>query len=252
LFDNKEENYRRLPRPDEWKPSPDAAYLYYCSNETIGGVQFPSDPDAGPAGAGAPPLVCDASSDFLSRPLDMARYGLIYACAQKNLGPAGVTVVIVRDDLLGRVPEGLHTMLDYRSYAKEESRANTPPVFAVYVVLLVTRWLLDEIGGLAKMQTINRQKAQMIYDLLDKYPELYQGHADRDSRSMMNVTFRLPSEEATARFVKEAAARRLCELKGHRSVGGIRASIYNAMPMDGVEALRDFMVEFAQRGKGAT
>jgi phosphoserine aminotransferase len=245
LFDNKDENYRRLPRPDELKPNADAAYLYYCSNETIQGVQFPTEPDS----SGRVPLICDASSDFLSRPLDMPRYGLVYACAQKNLGPAGVTVVIVHNDMLERVPEGLHSMLDYRSYAKEDSRANTPPVFAVYVVLLVTRWLLDDIGGLAKMQAINRQKAQMLYDLLDKYPDLYQGHAARDSRSLMNVTFRLPSEEATSQFVKEAAARRLCELKGHRSVGGIRASIYNAMPMEGVGALRDFMLDFAKRAK---
>ena len=244
LFDNKDENYRRLPRPDELKPSPDAAYLYYCSNETIQGVQFPSEPKISDA-----PLICDASSDFLCRPLDVECYGLLYACAQKNLGPAGVTVVIVRNDLLQRVPDGLHTRLDYRSYAKEESRANTPPVFAVYVVLLVTRWLLNEIGGLAKMQALNEQKSQMLYELLDKYPELYQGHAACDCRSLMNVTFRLPSDEATDQFVKDAAARRLCELKGHRSVGGIRASIYNAMPLEGVEALRDFMVEFAKRGK---
>jgi phosphoserine aminotransferase len=243
-FDNNDENYRRLPRPDELRPSADAAYLYYCSNETIQGVQFPREPDAGRA-----PLICDASSDFLSRPLDMARYGVIYACAQKNLGPAGVTIVIVRNDLLERVPDGLHSMLDYRSYAKEDSRANTPPVFAVYVVLLVTRWLLDDIGGLEKMHALNRQKAQMLYELLDKHPDFYQGHAQRDCRSLMNVTFRLPSEEATSQFVKEAAARRLCELKGHRSVGGIRTSIYNAMPMEGVEALRDFMVEYAKRAR---
>jgi len=243
LFDNKDENYRRLPRPDELKSSADAAYLYYCSNETIQGVQFAAEPRADV------PLVCDASSDFLCRPLDMSRYGVLFACAQKNLGPAGVTVVIVRNDLLERVPEGLHSMLDYRTYAKENSLANTPPVFAVYVVMLVTRWLLDDIGGLAKMYALNRQKSGMLYGLLDKYPDLYQGHAQRDCRSLMNVTFRLPSEEATAQFVKEAAAWRLCELKGHRSVGGIRASIYNAMPIEGVEALRDFMIDFAKRSK---
>jgi phosphoserine aminotransferase len=258
VFDNKDENYRRLPRPDELKLNPDAAYLYYCSNETIQGVQFPGEPGSSgvgilPAGQAGSlphvPLVCDASSDFLCRPLDMARYGVLYACAQKNLGPAGITVVIVRNDMLQRVPDGLHSMLDYRVYAKEDSRANTPPVFAVYMVMLVTRWLLNDIGGLAKMEALNRQKSQMLYELLDKYPDLYQGHAERDCRSLMNVTFRLPSEEATNQFVKEATARRLCELKGHRSVGGIRASIYNAMPVEGVEALRDFMVEFAKRGK---
>ena len=248
-FDNQDENYRRIPRDEELHLSADAAYVYFCSNETIGGVQFATEPAAAPATD--VPLVCDASSDFLSHPIDANRYGLIFACAQKNLGPAGVTIVIVRDDLLDRVPEGLHTMLDYREYHRQQSLANTPPVFAVYVTMLVTRWLLDEIGGLAKMDAINRTKSGMLYDLLDKYPQLYQGHAASDSRSRMNVTFRLPSDDATARFLAEAAERRLHNLKGHRSVGGIRASIYNAMPCAGVEALRDFMVAFAKRERGA-
>jgi phosphoserine aminotransferase len=242
-FDNKAENYRRLPRPEELKLSSGAAYVYYTSNETIQGVQFPREPQTDA------PLVCDASSDFLSRPVDIARYGLIYACAQKNLGPAGVTVVVVRDDMLKRVPDGLHTMLDYRVYAKENSLANTPPVFAVYMAMLVTRWLLEEVGGLTKMSEINRQKASLLYELLDEYSDLYQGHAAREARSQMNVTFRLPSEELTEAFCREAAQQKLTNLKGHRSVGGVRASIYNAMPMAGAQALREFMMAFAKKTK---
>jgi phosphoserine aminotransferase len=246
-FDNKPENYRRLPGREELKLTPGAAYVYFCSNETIQGVQFPREPETSDV-----PLVCDASSDFLSRPVDIRRYGVLYACAQKNLGPAGVTVAIVRDDLLERVPDGLHTMLDYRVYAKEKSLANTPPVFAVYVVQLVTRWLLDEMGGLKKMAETNRQKAHMLYEVLDQYPDLYQGHAAREARSQMNVTFRLPSEELTKRFCSEAAQRKLMYLEGHRSVGGVRASLYNAMPTEGVETLREHMLSFAKKaGAGA-
>lgn len=242
LFDGKSEKYRRLPRPEEMRCSPEAAYVYICSNETIQGVQFAEEPDT----AGAP-LVCDASSDFLCRPVDMRRYGLIYACAQKNLGPAGVTVVIIRNDLLQRTADGLHSMLDYRQHAAEQSLLNTPPVFACYVVMLVTEWLLHDVGGLPAMHQRNRTKAQMLYEVLDRYPELYQGHAEPASRSIMNVTFRLPNDELTRQFVEEAAEHDLCELKGHRSVGGIRASIYNAMPMEGVEKLREFMLAFARK-----
>ncbi|MBI1900700.1 MAG: 3-phosphoserine/phosphohydroxythreonine transaminase [Planctomycetia bacterium] len=241
-FDNKAENYRRLPHRDELKLSPDAAYVHITSNETIQGVQYQVDPEWGAA-----PVVCDASSDFLCRPIHLRPYGMIYACAQKNLGPAGVTVVLVRSDLLERVPQGLHSMLDYRLYAKEKSLANTPPVFACYIVLLVTRWLLHDVGGLAHMHERNRKKAALLYEVVDRFPDLYQGHADPACRSLMNVTFRLPSDEHATRFVQEAAKRSLCELKGHRSVGGIRASIYNAMPIEGVEALREFMLDFARR-----
>ena len=239
-FDKRDEDYRRLPRPGEARYSADPAYVHYTSNETIQGVQFPREPET------AAPLVCDASSDFLCRPLDVARYGLIFACAQKNAGPAGVTVVIVRQDFLERIPSGLHTMLDYREYAKQNSLANTPPVFAIYICLLITRWLKDQIGGLAKMEAINREKASRLYQVLDDHPEIYQGHAAADSRSLMNVTFRLPDEELTNRFLSGAAERQLMELKGHRSVGGIRASIYNAMPHEGVERLREWMLEFAK------
>ncbi len=241
-FDNKAENYCRLPAPDEIDLSDDPAYVYFTSNETIQGVQFKTEPDAGSA-----PLVCDASSDFLWRPTDVSRYGLLYACAQKNLGPAGITIVIIRDDLLERIPEGLHTMLDYQVYAKEKSLANTPPVFAIYIVMLVTRWLLNDCGGLAGIERQNRAKAQMLYEVVDQHADFYQGHAQPDSRSVMNVTFRLPSDELTAQFVTAAAERGLRELKGHRSVGGVRASIYNAMPVEGVERLRDFMLDFAKQ-----
>lgn len=241
-FDGKATNFDRLPKPGELQLDPQAAYVHFTSNETIQGVQFLEEPEVGGV-----PLVCDASSDFLCRPLPIERYGLIYACAQKNAGPAGVTTVIVRDDLLERAPANLPSMLDYRTYVKEKLMPNTPPVFAIYIVLLVTRWLLDDVGGLTKMLEHNRRKAKLLYDAVDATPEMYRGHAQRSDRSLMNVTFRLPDDETQARFLKEAQARGLAELKGHRSVGGIRASIYNAMPLAGVELLAGFMREFAQQ-----
>jgi phosphoserine aminotransferase len=242
VWDGKSHNYSYLPADDELKYSPDPAYVHITSNETIQGVEFPSEPDTGSI-----PLVCDASSNFLSRPVQMDRYGLIYACAQKNAGIAGVTVVIVRDDLLQSTPKGLPSMLDYRLQAASDSLYNTPPVFAIYVLLLVARWLKNEIGGLEKMAQLNRRKAKILYDALDKHPEFYRGHARSDCRSMMNATWRLPSEELEAEFIKQAKTRGLVDLKGHRSVGGIRASIYNAMPQEGVAALGDFMLEFCQQ-----
>jgi phosphoserine aminotransferase len=212
------------------------------ANETIQGIEFRDEPDTGGV-----PLVCDASSNFLSRPVNVARYGLIYACAQKNAGIAGVTVAIIREDLLERVPKDLPSMLDFRLQVENDSHYNTPPVFAVYVLLLVARWLKHDVGGLAKMAAINRDKARLLYDVLDAHPEFYRGHARPDSRSQMNVTWRLPSEELEGTFVREANQRGLVDLKGHRSVGGIRASVYNAMPKQGVEALRDFMLEFRKQ-----
>jgi phosphoserine aminotransferase len=240
-YNGKPHNFDRLPKPEELELDRDARYVHITSNETIQGVQYQAEPDTGDV-----PLVADASSDFLYRPLDIKRYGLIYACAQKNAGPAGVTIVILRDDLLAQIGDGLPTMLDYRSFVKEKSLINTPPVFAVYLVLLVTRWLLNEVGGLAAMHEINRRKAKLLYDVLDESRGFYRGHAQPDSRSLMNVTFRLPDDETQNEFLKQAKARGLVELKGHRSVGGIRASIYNAMPIEGVEKLRDFMREFAK------
>lgn len=236
-----EQGFDRVPRTDEWRASPDAAYLHLTSNETIEGVEWSEMPQA----PDDVPLVADVSSNFLSRPLDVSRFGLLYAGAQKNAGPAGVAIVIVREDLLTRVPSGLPTMLDYRTYVEHDSLYNTPAVFAIYIVTLVTRWLRDEVGGLAEQERRNRAKAALLYDAIDDNDGFYSGHADRGSRSLMNVTFRLPSDELDARFVAEAASRGLVELKGHRTVGGIRASIYNAMTIDGVEALAGFMRGFA-------
>jgi len=240
-YDGKPHAFDRLPRPGQFEIDPQAAYAYFTSNETIQGVQFLDEPDAGGV-----PLVCDASSDFLCRPLPIERYGLIYACAQKNAGPAGVTIVIVRDDLLAGIHDGLPPMLDYRTYVKENSLQNTPPVFAIYLVSLITRWLLNDVGGLAKMLELNRRKANLLYDAVDAGAGFYRGHAQPDSRSLMNVTFRLPDDESQARFLQGAKERGLVELKGHRSVGGIRASIYNAIPLEGVQVLADFMREFAK------
>lgn len=241
-YNSKAHQFDRLPEAGQLELDPKARYVHLTSNETIQGVQFQSEPDVG-----AVPLVADASSDFLYRPLDMPRYGLIYACAQKNAGPAGVTIVILRDDVLSQIGDGLPTMLDYRAFVKENSLLNTPPVFGVYIVLLVTRWLLNDVGGLAAMHELNRHKAALLYEAIDESGGFYQGHAQAAARSLMNVTFRLPDDATQKQFVAQAEARSLVDLKGHRSVGGIRASIYNAMPIEGVEKLRDFMREFAKR-----
>jgi phosphoserine aminotransferase len=222
---------------------PAADYVHVTANETIQGVEYPDTP----ALPDEVILATDASSDFLSRPVDVSRYGVLFAGAQKNAGPAGVTIVIVRDDVLERVSDGVPTMLDYRTYAEHGSLYNTPPVFAVYVVMLVTRWLRDEIGGLDAMATINEAKARLLYEAIDGYPDVYAGHAEPAARSRMNVTFRLPNADAEAAFLGGAAEEGMLELRGHRSVGGIRASIYNAMPVDGVERLADFMRRFAER-----
>jgi phosphoserine aminotransferase len=240
-WDGKESGYARLPTRDEIRLSENPAYVHITSNETIQGVQWHEEPDADGAA-----LVCDSSSDFLSRPIPVGRYGLIYACAQKNAGIAGVTVVIIRKDLLERSTDALPAMLDYRTFAANGSRPNTPPVFAIYILGLVCRWLLSEMGGLDAMREHNRQKAKMLYDVLDASGGFYRGHAAPACRSDMNVTFRLPSEALEQSFVQEAARRGLSDLKGHRSVGGIRASIYNAMPLAGVESLRTFMHEFRE------
>jgi phosphoserine aminotransferase len=238
-WDGASTNYDRLPAAGEIHLSESPAYVHVTSNETIQGVQWKHDPDVGDA-----PLVCDCSSDFLSRPIDVAKHGLIYACAQKNAGIAGVTAVIIRKDLLERSRDDLPTMLDYRTHVKNGSRPNTPPVFAVYILGLVCRWIRDSVGGLESMARHNRAKAKLIYDVLDTSGGFYTGHAKPECRSEMNVTFRLPDEATEKEFVKGATARGLVDLKGHRSVGGIRASIYNAMPVEGVEALRDYMLEF--------
>lgn len=242
VWNGKSENFTRVPRPEEVSVDPNAAYVHFTSNETIQGVEFPTEPEVGSV-----PLVCDASSDFLSRPIPIERYALIYAGAQKNAGPAGVTIVILRNDLLERVPQNLPAMLSYRVHAENKSLYNTPPVFAVYMVMLVTRWLRDTIGGLAKMEQLNRQKAHLLYEVIDRSEGFYRGHAHPEYRSMMNVTWRLPSEALEKEFLQQAQANGLYELKGHRSVGGCRASIYNAVPLEAVQALREFMLEFMRK-----
>ena len=238
-WNGKDEGFNRLPQQDELKLNPKAAYCHFTSNETIEGVEFFEEPETGDV-----PLVCDASSDILSRPLPIEKYGLIYAGAQKNIGPAGVALVIIRDDLLAQVPEGLPSMLDYKLTAENDSLYNTPPCFAIYMVKLVTQWLLDQVGGLEEIASLNKKKARLLYTMIDGSGGFYRGHAQKEARSVMNVTWRLPSEDLEQQFVKEATQANLHGLKGHRSVGGIRASIYNAMPIEGVEVLVDFMTEF--------
>lgn len=241
VWDGKASNYDRLPQASDMTMDPDAAYVYYTSNETIQGVQFREEPETGGV-----PLICDASSDFLCRPLPMAKYGLLYACAQKNAGPAGVTVAIIRKDLLDRGADDLPGYCNYRLHAENDSRFNTPPTFGIYLMGLVAKWLANEVGGLEAMEQVNQRKAALLYDVVDA-DDFYSGHAQPECRSTMNVTFRLPDDTLQAKFIEQAAEHRLCSLKGHRSVGGIRASIYNAMPVEGVETLRDFMVDFRRQ-----
>jgi phosphoserine aminotransferase len=232
--------FTRVPSRDEMSLDPHAAYVHMTSNETIEGVQWKHEPVVGDV-----PLVCDSSSDILSRPIDVAKYGVIYAGAQKNMGPSGVTLVILRDDLLQRIPENLPTMLDYGIHVENKSLYNTPNTWGIYILSLVCKWLQQK-GGLTGMGRENDEKAQLVYDAIDA-TDFYRGHADADCRSTMNVTYRLPSEELEKKFVSEATAQGLDGLKGHRSVGGIRASIYNAFPRAGVEALVSFMKEFERR-----
>ena len=242
VWDGKPSNYNRVPKQSELKIDPDAAYVYMTSNETIQGVQYQTEPDVGNV-----PLVCDSSSDILSRPIPIQRYGIVFACAQKNLGPAGVTLVVIRDDLVAKSPADLPSLLNYKVFAEGKSLLNTPPTFAIYMVKLVTDWLLNTVGGLAKMAEINKQKAKMLYDAIEQSKGFYMAHAEPDCRSVMNVPFKLAKTELEEPFLKQAAAQGLCELKGHRSVGGCRASIYNAMPAEGVKLLRDFMLDFAKK-----
>src|SRR5919202_1787208 len=240
--DMADSGYNRVPGQDELKLDAGAAYVHMTSNETIEGVEWKHDPEVGDV-----PLVCDASSDICSRPVDVSKYALIYAGAQKNLGPSGVTVVILREDLLARIPDGLDTMLDYRTHAKADSLYNTPNTWGIYILDLVCKWAKEQ-GGLDSIHQRNQGKARKIYDVIDS-TDFYRGHAAREARSIMNVTFRLPSEELEKKFTAEATAQGLDGLKGHRSVGGIRASIYNAFPVEGVDALVQFMREF-ERANG--
>src|SRR5437762_6228525 len=232
--------FTRVPNQDELQLNPRATYVHMTSNETIEGVEFKTEPEVGDV-----PLVADMSSNILSKPIPVVKYSIIYAGAQKNMGPSGVTVVIMREDLLPRVREGLATMLDYNTHAKNKSLYNTPNTWGIYILNLVCKWLEGK-GGLAGMQQENEAKAKLIYDAIDA-TDFYRGHADPDSRSAMNVTFRLPSEDLEKRFANEATAASMDGLKGHRSVGGIRASIYNAFPREGCEALVEFMKEFERK-----
>ena len=231
------EQFSRIPRQDELTLDPNAAYVHFTTNNTLFGTQWQTEPQVGEV-----PLVADACSDIFSRPIDVSKYGLIYAGAQKNLGPSGVTVVIVREDLLARSSKSLHTMLNYAVHAENGSMYNTPPCFAIYLMGLVMKWALEE-GGLDAIGARNARKALRLYAEIDR-TGFYKGTAAADSRSAMNVTFRLGTEELEKKFVKESTAAGLDGLKGHRSVGGMRASIYNAFPEAGVEALVDFMREF--------
>ncbi|HDP95906.1 MAG TPA: 3-phosphoserine/phosphohydroxythreonine transaminase [Candidatus Aminicenantes bacterium] len=226
--------------PTNLEFSQGAAYVHITSNETIGGIQWKEYPNTGQT-----PLMADMSSDIMCREIDVDRFGLIYAGAQKNIGPAGVTLVILRRDLLGRIADGLTTMLDYRTHVDKGSMYNTPPCFAVYVVKLMMEWV-EAQGGVAAVERVNRRKAALVYDTIDA-DDFYRGTARKEDRSIMNVTFRLPSEELEALFVKEATASGLMGLKGHRSVGGCRASIYNSMTLEGVEVLVDFMRSFRKK-----
>jgi phosphoserine aminotransferase len=234
----KEIGYNKLPKWADVKYPSDAAYLHVTSNETINGTQFGDFPDTG-----AVPLICDMSSDILSRRRDFGKFALIYAGAQKNLGPSGVTLVVIREDMLAKSKEGLPTMLNYNTHAKENSLYNTPPVFAVYMVKLVLEWIKKQ-GGLQAVEKVNTAKKDRIYGLMDKYPDYFKGTADKDSRSWMNLTMRLPNEDLEKKFIAEAKGKGFIGLKGHRSVGGIRVSLYNALALDGANQLAEFMESF--------
>jgi phosphoserine aminotransferase len=221
---------------------PKAAYLHFTSNETIHGVEYFTEPTP----LDGVPLFCDASSDFISHPVDITKYALMYAGAQKNAGPAGVTVVIIREDMLARVPENLPVMLDYKILAETGSLHNTPPCFSIYMVGLVFKWA-KKVGGLAAIEKTNRAKADLLYKAIDESGGFYSGHAKPDARSLMNITFRLPSEELEELCAKEAKKENLIGLKGHRSVGGMRASLYNAVTMESVDVLVKFLKEFQRK-----
>ncbi len=238
-------NFDRIPKPEEIRYSANPVYVHITTNNTIYGTQWRSEP-AVPAGA---PLIADASSDIYSRPIDIRKYGLIYAGAQKNLGPSGVLLVIIRDDLVEAGPKTLPTMLQYRTHASEKSLYNTPPTFGIYVMGEVFKWIQAE-GGLGAMEEKNESKAMLLYDYIDQ-SDFFRGTVQPDSRSRMNVCFRAPTEELESKFISEATKRGLDGLKGHRSVGGMRASIYNACPWAAVETLVTFMKEFERANRAA-
>jgi phosphoserine aminotransferase len=236
---SKDKNYSYIPQNIQFNEN--AVYVHITSNNTIKGTQWASFPETGGI-----PIISDMSSDIMSRPLEVNRFGLIYAGAQKNVGPAGVCLVILRKDMLALIPESIPTMLNYKTFSSKNSMFNTPPCFAIYTVQLVMKWLEETIGGLEKMEVLNRKKAQLLYRFIDS-GDFYRTTAEPNSRSLMNVTFRLPDEDLEERFIQEAIKNDLGGLKGHRSVGGCRASIYNATPLQAVEALVDFMASFEKQ-----
>ncbi len=237
---SEDRNFSYIPDRAAWALSPDAAYVHYTANETIGGVEFQSVPEVGGV-----PLVSDMSSNFLSRPLDVSKFGVIYAGAQKNIGPSGVTVVIVREDLMGDILPATPTLFDYKTQAENDSMYNTPPCYAIYIAGLVFQHV-KKLGGVAAVEKVNIEKSKLLYDLIDA-SAFYQSPVDPACRSRMNVPFTLANPDLDEAFLKEAKEHGMVQLKGHRSVGGMRASIYNAMPMAGVKALCEFMKEFERR-----
>jgi phosphoserine aminotransferase len=236
---SEDKNFSYIPKDIRF--SDDAVFVHLTSNNTIKGTQWSTFPETGGV-----PIFADMSSDIMSRVFEASKFGLVYAGAQKNIGPAGVCLVIIRNDMLEKIPDNLPTMLNYKTYASKNSLYNTPPCFAVYIVQLVLKWLEETVGGLAAMEALNRKKAKLLYDVIDA-GGFYRPTAEPDSRSLMNVTFRLPSEDLEVRFVREALEHDLGGLKGHRSVGGCRASLYNATTIKAVEALTDFMATFEKK-----
>ena len=240
---SKDDGYTFIPKPQDLAYPADAAYLHVTSNNTIKGTQYQQFPDTGKV-----PLICDMSSDIASRKIDYSRFSMIYAGAQKNLGPAGVTLVVIREELLAKCKEGLPAMFSYQTYASKDSLYNTPPAFCVYVMKLVFEWIKKQ-GGLEAIEKVNRAKKDAIYKIIDQYPDYYKGTVKRDSRSWMNITLRLPSEDLEKKFISEAKAAGFVGLKGHRSVGGVRVSLYNAMPLAGATKLAEFMEAFKYANK---
>lgn len=238
---SKESNYKYIPGEEEINTSSNPEYIHITTNNTVAGTQWKHIPDFGKV-----PVVADMSSDILSRSIDINKFGLIYAGAQKNLGPAGVTVVVINKDFMERAEKGLPTMLSYATHANKNSLYNTPPVFSIYVVNLVLKWIKEQ-GGVKQIENRNELKAKYIYDVIDKSGGFYKGHARKDSRSFMNITFTMDNEDLEHEFIREAEANGFIGLKGHRSVGGLRASVYNAMPVEGCKALADFMEEFQRQ-----
>ncbi len=244
VFNSAEENFKSMPKQADIDFNPDAAYFHYTSNETIQGVEHRT-----PYDTGGVPQICDMSSDFMAYPVDVSKYAMIYAGAQKNAAPAGLTIAIISDEQLAKAPDNVHTYLDYRIHAAKDSAYNTPPVFPIYMLSKVTSWMLNEVGDLDAMYVRNKAKADTIYNAIDNSGGFYKGHAVKDNRSIMNITWTMNTPELESKFMAEATKHDLIALKGHRSVGGLRASIYNAMSPEGCNALADFMAEF-QRVNG--